>query len=241
MRVHLLDVFRGLSVLAMMVYHFFWDLAYFNFIEFQYITNGFPLFIAQCIGASFIIISGISSRLASLSSDYRIKFLRRIGVLILICSLITSLTYFLDKTSFIFFGVLHFLVTCSLISFFLIKTNKGHVLFILFIFSLILSISEIKYDLPNYFAWIGLNEEVPITNDFYPIIPWISFYFFGAWISRPVANYLTKKNRVGYFGIQKLTSIYSGLQFLGRNSLTFYILHQPIFFSLFLIFIRISS
>ena len=70
MRIYLLDILRGLSVLAMIFYHFFWDLGYFKFIELESMTRGMPLFFAQFVGASFIIISGISSRLMLISDNF---------------------------------------------------------------------------------------------------------------------------------------------------------------------------
>ena len=241
MRISFLDVSRGGLVLAMVIYHFFWDLGYFRIIDLKYMTQGVPLFLAQCIGAGFIIISGISFKLASLSDNFRIKFLKRIGVLISVCFLITSITFFLNKTSFIFFGILHFLVACSLLGLLLLKVKNNNFLFILFFCSLVVGTSEITFDLPSQLSWLGLNSEIPITNDFYPLFPWVSFYFFGLWVSKPLKKYLMHRNRSYENYYPKFVIIYSGLQFLGRNSLTIYILHQPIFFSLFLIFIRISS
>ena len=126
MRIHHLDVLRGVSVLAMVVYHFFWDLGYFKFIELENMTRGLPLFLAQCIGASFIVISGISFRLASHSENFSIKFVKRLLFLVLICSLITSITFFLDKKSFIFFGILHFLVICSILGLLFLKINNNY-------------------------------------------------------------------------------------------------------------------
>ncbi len=241
MRIHLLDVLRGVSVFAMVVYHFFWDLGYFQFIELENMTRGLPLVFAQCIGASFIIISAISLRLASLSNNFSVKFLKRLLALLFICLLITSITFFIDKKSFIFFGILHFLATCSILGFLFLKINKNYLFLTLFACSFVLSINEITFDLPIYFSWLGFNREVPLTNDFYPLFPWVSYYFFGLWVSEPVRVYLINKNRSYDFDNTKLAFFYKGLQFLGRNSLTVYILHQPIFFSLFLIFIRISS
>ena len=241
MRIHLLDVLRGSSVIAMIVYHFFWDLGYFNFIELEYMTNGLPLVIAQCIGASFIIISGISFRLASLSKNFRVKFLKRLRLLVLISLLITLVTFFIDQKSYIFFGVLHFLAICSFVGFFLTKIKNSYIVFVFFTFSTIISISKLSFDLPGYLAWLGFNQEVPITNDFYPLFPWISFFFFGLWVYTPLQTFLLKKNKSSITYLNSYAFIYKGLQFLGRNSLTFYILHQPIFFSLFLIFISISS
>ena len=241
LRIHLLDVLRGVSVFAMVVYHFFWDLGYFNFIDLEKLTQGLPLLFAQCIGASFITISGISFGLASNSKDFSIKFMKRIGILISVCFLITLSTFFLDKSSFIFFGILHLLATCSFIGLFLIKVKHNYILFFLFVFSLIPSITKIKYELPSYLIWLGLNIEVPITNDFYPLFPWVSFYIFGLWACKPFRSFIAIKNKSDYSNFNNFTHIQKSLLFLGKNSLTIYILHQPIFFSLFLILIRISS
>ena len=133
------------------------------------------------------------------------------------------------------------MVICSILGLLFLKINNNYFFFTLFICSFVISNSKITFDLPSYFSWLGFNSKVPITNDFYPVFPWVSFYFFGLWISEPVRLYLMHKDRdyVHYHPI--FIHIYKGLQFLGRNSLTIYILHQPIFFSLFLIFIRISS
>ena len=241
LRIHLLDVLRGGLVLAMVIYHFFWDLGYFKFIDLKNIIQGLPLLLAQCIGAGFIIVSGISFKLASLSYNFRAKFLKRIGVLLLICLLITLITVLLDSTSYIFFGIIHLMVACSLIGYLLLRIKYNYLLFVIFIFSLIPSISKIKYDLPNYLSWLGVSREVPITNDFYPLFPWVSFYLFGLWVYHPLRSYITDQNKSSHINYYKFSIIYKGLQFLGRTSLTIYILHQPIFFSLFLIFIGLSS
>ena len=241
MRIHLLDVLRGGLVLAMVIYHFFWDLGYFKFIDLKNIIQGLPLLLAQCIGAGFIIVSGISFKLASLSYNFRAKFLKRLGVLLLICLLITLITVLLDGTSYIFFGIIHLMVACSLIGYLLSRIKHNYLLFVIFILSLTPSIGKIKYDLPNYLSWLGVSQEVPITNDFYPLFPWVSFYLFGLWVYQPIRSYITDQNKSSHINYYKFSIIYKGLQFLGRTSLTIYILHQPIFFSLFLIFIGLSS
>ena len=225
----------------MIVYHFFWDLGYFNFVEIERITQGFPLLIAQCIGASFLIISGISSGLSKNSNNFISKFFTRLSILVIISSIITFVTFLVDQNSFIFFGILHLLAACSIISLLLIRVRNNNILFFLFVFSIILSFSNLTYDFPRYISWLGFNKEVPITNDFYPLFPWVSFYLFGLWVCEPLKFYHKKyiENSIIYH--YQNSYIYKGLQFLGRNSLPIYILHQPIFFSLFLIFIRLSS
>ena len=240
MRIYLLDILRGLSVLAMIFYHFFWDLGYFKFIELEMMMRGLPLLFAQSVGASFIIISGISSRLLCFSDNFMANFIKRLGKLIFICAVITSCTFFFDKNSYIFFGILHLLATCSVLGLLLSMVRNNFFLFFFFILSLFVSLNEITFNLPSYLSWIGFNKEVPVSNDFYPLFPWIAFYLFGLWVFQPVRSYLgkyTKKNT----NLPNDNSVFTFLQFLGRNSLTVYILHQPIFFSLFFIFIQLTS
>ncbi len=226
----------------MICYHFFWDLGYFNFIALDLMTQGLPLFFAQSVGASFIIISGISSRLLNLSgSFFRAKFLKRFIILLIICLLITTVTFFLDKDSFIFFGILHFLAICSVIGLLLSKVRNKYILFFFFALSFAVSFSDITFDLPRYFSWLGFNKEVPVSNDFYPLFPWVTFYLFGIWLFESIKNNLEKYEKNYRTVRSNNTSIFKGLQFLGRNSLTVYILHQPIFFSLFFIFIQLTS
>ena len=224
----------------MIFYHFFWDLGYFKFIELGMLTQGLPLLFAQSVGASFIIISGISSRLLYLSDNFMAKFLKRLGKLLFICLVITSVTFFFDKTSYIFFGIIHLLATCSVLGLLLSMVKNNIILFFFFILSLIVSLTEITFDLPNYLSWIGFNEEVPVTNDFYPLFPWVTFYFFGLWVFQPVRSYLGKYTKEN-INLPNDNSVFRFLQFLGRNSLPVYILHQPIFFSLFFIFIQLRS
>jgi len=132
LRIFLLDISRGVCVFAMIIYHFYWDLGYFGFIDLRAVTQGLGLFLAQLIGFSFITIAGISSRLLSLSNSYKSKIVKRIFKLMTISIAISILTFILDKNSFIFFGILHFLSVCSIISLILIKIKSNLHLFFIF-------------------------------------------------------------------------------------------------------------
>ena len=239
MRVFHLDVSRGIFVLAMIAYHFSWDLGYFGFIDLRVITQGVGLITAQLIGVSFIIIAGISSRLLSLSHDFKTKFLKRFFKLISICIIISFATFMLDKNSFIFFGILHFLFVCSILSIIMYKIRDTFkLLFIVFILGLI-SASKITINLPFTLSWLGFSKEVPMTNDFYPLFPWITFYFFGFWLGEVIYKNLFEKS-------EKSSTVNPNrflrfLDYVGQKSLVIYILHQPILFSLFFVFIKLTS
>ena len=241
MRVFLLDITRGICVLAMIAYHFCWDLGYFGFIDLRLVTQGSGLFIAQLIGLSFITIAGISSRLLSLSGSFKQKFLKRIFKLLVISTIISTATFILNRNSFIFFGILHFLSVCSLISLILIYIESSFHLFLIFLCTAIISISGITFNLPFMLSWIGFNKEIPATNDFYPLFPWITFYFFGFWLGKIISRKIDKKNHNFSTPVHEINIFLKFFEYAGRKALAVYILHQPILFSLFFIFIKLTS
>ena len=241
MRILLLDITRGICVLAMVAYHFCWDLGYFGFIDLRLMTQGYGLFIAQLIGLSFITIAGISSRILSLSDSFKQKFLKRFFKLVFISAIISTATFMLNRNSFIFFGILHFLSVCSLISLILIYFKSSFHLFLIFLCAAAISISKITFNLPFMLSWLGFNEEIPITNDFYPIFPWITFYFFGFWSGKIIYEKISQKDYGFSIPINGTNILFKFFEYMGRKALTIYILHQPILFSLFFIFIKVAS
>ena len=241
LRVFLLDITRGICVLAMIAYHFCWDLGFFGFIDPRLITQGFGLFIAQFIGLSFITIAGISSRILSLSDNFKKKFLKRFFKLVFISAVISTATFLLNRNSFIFFGILHFLSLCSLVSLILIYIKSSFHLFLIFLCAAIISISGITFNLPFMLSWLGFNREIPTTNDFYPLFPWITFYFFGFWFGKIIYEKLSKKENGFSMPIDGINMLLKFFEYMGQKALIIYILHQPILFSLFFVFIKVAS
>ena len=78
--------------------------------------------------------------------------------------------------------------------------------------------------------WIGLSSDTPVTSDFRPVFPWLAAVLFGIAAARwcvdaDVLRALARprlEDRVG-----------RALRFLGRHSLAYYLLHQPVLFGLF--------
>jgi uncharacterized membrane protein len=226
----------------MIAYHFCWDLGYFGFIDLRIVTQGFGLFIAQLIGLSFITIAGVSSRILSLSDSFKQKFLKRFFKLVFISVVISIVTFMLNRNSFIFFGILHFLSVCSLISLILIhiKSSNFHLLLI-FLCAAMISISGLTFNLPFMLSWLGFNREIPTTNDFYPLFPWITFYFFGFWLGKIIYKKLSQENDGFSKPINGINILFKFFEYMGQKALVIYILHQPILFSLFFVFIKVAS
>ena len=241
MRFFLLDVSRGVSVLAMICYHFYWDLGYFGFIDLGTATQGVGLLAAQAIGVSFITIAGISGRVLTFSKNFKAKFSKRIVKLIILSAMISLATFFMDKNSFIFFGILHFLTICSIISLILATVTKSYLLFLFFMVAGIISLSSITFDLPAILSLLGFNKTPPITNDFYPLFPWLTFYLFGFWVGQIIMSSQSRFLGNISFKYPLNNKLLNFFEYVGKNSLIICIFHQPILFSLFLMFIQLTS
>ena len=84
--------------------------------------------------------------------------------------------------------------------------------------------------LPDALAWywIGLSSVTPVTSDFRPVFPWLAAVLFGVAAARASAE----ANWLQALAGPKLEGRAGRLlRFLGRNSLVYYLLHQPVLFA----------
>lgn len=219
-----LDVARGLAVLAMVAYHFAWDLSHFGFVELDVAFNsGWKLF-AQTIAASFLVIAGASLALASRNGLNRRAFWVRIGKLAGAAGLITIATWFAFPDRFIFFGILHCIAVSSILALPFLRLNWLTIA--AFAVAIILAPTVIALPAFNHPAlvWIGLGTEPPMTNDFEPVFPWFGWLLAGLaagklWMAFSAAPTVTTPGL---------------LSRIGRWSLLVYLLHQPLLFALFM-------
>ena len=198
MRLNFLDLLRGIAVFSMVIYHFFWDLGFFGYIDISLVTSGLGLASAQIIGSSFILISGFSLSIFRSRENNERKFWMRFLKLLVLSLLISFVTKIFDPRNFIFFGILHLLTFCSLIGFIILKQKKPYLFFLLLVASLSASLMNLQFELPYYLAWIGLNVIVPNSGDFYPVLPWIVFYLIGIWLGNFFYKLIEKKQKNFY-------------------------------------------
>ena len=81
---------------------------------------------------------------------------------------------------------------------------------------------------PRYLAWIGFAAQEPMSNDIVPIFPWTGIILLGIgcglWLAR----------NEGWLKLKMLnpailsTPLTGPLRFIGRHSLAFYLIHQPV-------------
>ncbi len=219
-RLPLFDSLRGFAMLIMAVYHFCFDLNTFGIIQQNFNHDIFWLSFRAIIMTLFTGLAGVGFYLgqAKLSSKgYR----SRLYKLIFCAGLISMVTYIIYPQSWVFFGILHFMVFASLLGPYLIKIPR-----------LCLPIGFFLIALPNFFTHeffkhrflivSGLSTTKPTTEDFSALTPWLGTLLIGVFV-----GYLAKQKRWGI-----LYKEFKQLSFLGHHSLVFYMTHQLVLFPL---------
>ena len=234
-RILWIDVIRGVSILAMITFHFAFDMMYFGFAKSDLIYQPDWRLFERMIAFSFLFIAGLS---LSITHEARIKwksFIRRYGVTAICAVLISSVTYFLFNNDMIRFGILHAISISGLIGLLLLKLNSLS-LFLLAVLIFFLNLLIPQPVEGDYFwQWLIYTTETPNSLDYRPILPWMtpfilgmaSYQLFKKWGLLETSNSITHRELLI-------------LSWLGKKSLIIYLLHQPILFAGFFLLLQFS-
>lgn len=211
----------------MIVYHFFYDLNYFDYLELN-VTSGFWFLFARSIAFTFILLAGISltlsySRAKKKGSVALEKYLKR-GVRIFSWGLvITLLTWVFLRKGFVIFGVLHFIGVSIIIAYPFIRYRYLNLLLGIIIIFIGIFINKITVDF-YYLLWLGFIPNNLCMFDYFPILPWFGAILIGIFLGNSLyPDYRRRFNLPEPF----LNSI-KFFCYLGRRSLFIYLIHQPI-------------
>jgi len=222
-RYQIVDAARGFSIALMIAYHFCFDLNLYRFIQQDFHHAPFWLTARSLIVTLFLLIVGISLVLAQKNSHQQQS--RRLLKLGGCAALVTLGSMLVFPQSYIFFGILHFIVVASLMGramlrFYWLNLVLGGVMILTGLY-----FSHPIFD-QSWLQWLGLMTYKPITEDYVPLVPWLgvvlSGIFFGKFLlKQPVFAAATMPPKT-------LRQPISALAWLGRRSLLIYMLHQPI-------------
>ncbi len=222
-----LDHARGIAVIAMIVYHFSWDLSFHNLIETS-VNDSTPWRVfARAIAGSFLFLAGVSLYLAHHRGIHWQAFLRRLGILVTAAGLVTLGTWYSFPQSYIFFGILHCIALASVICLAFLRAH-----WIVTLMSALATLvapwyfANAAFDMP-WLAFLGLRTLPVRSNDFVPLLPWISPMLAGLGLVQMVQAYSLTLPLVA-----SPAHLAKPLRFLGRYSLIIYLVHQPLLFNL---------
>ena len=229
-RIAALDVARGLALIAMTTFHFSWDLEFFGYAE-PGMTSAFGFkWYARGIAFTFLLLAGISFALAHGNGIRHKAFLRRLLQIVVAAAAISAATWFATPGAFVFFGILHQIALASVIALLFVRIPAAFTFVAAVVFLAMPNFyRSSSFDAP-LFWWTGLAENLPRANDYVPVFPWTGAVLMGLAIGKYVlTNDLAPK-------LASLTHAdrqpAQGLAFLGKHSLAYYLIHQPVLFGL---------
>lgn len=219
-RIEGLDALRGLAVIAMVAYHFAFDLAYFRVTAQNFYRDPFWLHARTAILSSFLLVAGMSLVLAQGTAQGRRRFWVHVGRVAGCALLVTAGSYVMFPRSFIWFGVLH-AIALSLV---LVRPLAARPWIALALGVAVVAAGNL-FASPAFdsraLGWIGFMTAKPITEDYVPLFPWTGVMLVGVAAGHVLA-------RSGFAVLQPVARLPALVGWLGRHSLAVYMVHQPI-------------
>lgn len=220
------DFLRGIAIVLMVLYHFFWNLNFFGFVSVNLFT-GFPRMWQATTVFLFLFVVGVSLFLSyKKKRGFAKHFLFRGAKIFGYGMIITLVSFFLFPEHLIYFGILHSIGFSIILSIFFVSSKWLSLIFVPFFFFL----PKIVV-LPDFFnpflLWTGLTKPLPAL-DYQPIFPLFSYVLLGIFVGHSLYSTQDFRNKLknkNFFGKNFLV-------FFGRNSLKIYLLHQLILFPL---------
>ncbi len=223
-----IDVARGCALAMMIAYHFTFDINLFARLGIDFNQDPLWLGFRAVIVSLFLLLVGVSQSLVQQQGFDRLRYLRRLVLLIVCAGLVTLGSRMMFPTTYIFFGILHLIALASILGLLTIRLGRlglvaGIVMIIMGIF-----FSHAWFDQPAL-QWIGLMTHKPFAEDYVPLLPWFGVVLVGQFLGQLLYR------RPAGARIRDWSSTappFRLLAFSGRHSLMIYMVHQPVLFGL---------
>jgi uncharacterized membrane protein len=219
-RLDRLDALRGAAMLWMAAFHFCFDLDFFGYIRQDFHTD--PLWTRQRIAivSLFLLCAGAGQAAALAQAQPWSCFWRRWRQ-IAACALLVSLgSWLMFPRSWISFGVLHGFALMLIAARLLAPLRAGLWPLGLLLVLLPQALAHPFFD-SRATNWVGLVTHKPVTEDYAPLLPWLGVLLWGL----AAGQWLLAHRPQWLRGVPRALR---GCSWLGRHSLPFYMLHQPV-------------
>ncbi len=218
-----LDALRGVAIVWMALFHFGFDLNYFGLLEprQQFLRDPFWTTQRTCIVSLFFFCAGLGQAVALDAGQGWRRFWRR-WAQVAGCAVLVSLgSMQMFPKSWISFGVLHGIAVMLILTRLAAPLRGGLWIAGALALALPMVFRHPFFDAPLT-AWVGLVTHKPITEDWVPVLPWLGVMLWGLAAGR----WLLAHRRTALAGA--VPAVLQPLVVLGRWSLSFYMLHQPL-------------
>lgn len=238
------DALRGLAMVWMTVFHFCFDLSHFGLWSQNFRLDPFWTIQRTLIVSLFLFCAGLGQAIAWQQGQGWMRFGRR-WLQILGCALLVSAgSFVMFPQSYIYFGVLQGMAVMLVIA--RCTAGWGRWLWLAGLVAVLVpplahhALVGVWADAAPWFNgravnWLGLISRKPFTEDYVPVLPWLGVLWWGlaagqwlvtrkpSWIQWPMPVALKP------------------LAVLGRWSLSYYMLHQPVLIGLVMAFVWVMG
>ena len=231
-----IDAVRGVAIVWMTAFHFCFDLTHFGFIRQDFYNDPFWTWQRTAIVSLFLFCAGLSQAVAVYQQQSATRFWRRWAQVAGCALLVTAGSYFVFPNTFIYFGVLHGIALMLLI----VRFSAGWGRWLWLAGAVAVAARFVAVDVHGAWPaadflnakpwnWLGLVDRKPVTEDYVPLVPWLGVMWWGTasgqWLLAHRRDLL----------IRALPRAAGPLAWLGRWSLSWYMLHQPVLFGILLL------
>jgi uncharacterized membrane protein len=224
-----LDALRGVAIVWMTVFHFCFDLDHFGWIHQDFLADPFWTGQRTAIVSLFLFCAGLGQAVAQAQGQGWPRFWRRWAQVAGCALLVSAGSYLMFPRSFIYFGVLHGIAVMLVI----VRLTAGWgawlwpagllaILLPLAAGPLHAAVGNLHVLDTRWLNWIGFVSVKPVTQDYVPVLPWLGVMWWGMAAGRWL---LSRQPALVHGGIPRA---FAPLAWLGRWSLSWYMLHQPI-------------
>lgn len=226
-----LDALRGVAMLWMTVFHAAFDLNQFGYIRQNFYADPFWTWQRIAIVSLFLLCAGVGQGIAVAQQQSWPRFWRRWAQVALCALGVTAASWWMYPHSFIYFGVLHGMALMLIVV--RLTAHWGRYLWLAGALAMALPLlaplvhtNWPALDMLNDRAWnwLGLISRKPITEDYVPLLPWLGVMWWGA----ALAPVYLKRLETGASPAAQTTHVLATFALLGRWSLPYYMLHQPV-------------
>lgn len=224
-----IDFLRGIAIILMVISNFVTDLLFFGI----YAPDASAGFIwtafARTVVSMFILLAGISLTLSysrvkhKRASEIRKKYLLRGAKIFGLGMVITAVTWVSIGQDFILFGILHMIGLSIILGHSLLSRPRASLLLGSLFILIGIYLQAFTFGFP-WLVWLGLRPGGFYSVDYVPLLPWFGLFLVGMFLGSRL--YPEGKRAFRLPGFHNRLPAF--LQFLGRNSLKIYFLHQPI-------------
>ncbi|HWP19830.1 MAG TPA: heparan-alpha-glucosaminide N-acetyltransferase [Burkholderiaceae bacterium] len=229
-----LDLVRALAIVWMAAYHFCFDLNHFRLIDPQdFYRDPFWTWQRTCIVSLFLFCAGMGQAVAWRQRQQWPRFWRRWAQIAACAALVSLGSYLMFPRSFIYFGVLHGIAVMLVLV--RLTAPWGRWLWLAGLAAIVLPqfVQHPFFD-SRWTNWTGLVTRKPITEDYVPLLPWLGVMWWGMaagqWVLAHRPHWVTGA----------IPRSAAPLATLGRWSLSFYMLHQPVLIGLILAYLQLA-